>query len=413
MAQSPARSEATRFIDPVVRPVVKATDLGSVQVLKQGNVYLLTDSFGDVHADSRGLGLYDGDTRRLSCSILRINGERPVLLQASAGGNYQGAIQLTNPRLERNVADKMRPEDALASQKLGIARHRVIAGDTLEERVRIVNYAELDEQVEMTLELAADAADIFEVRGWTRVKRGRQLPIATRPDRVTFRYEGLDDRHTATHVAFSEPAAVVEPVDPEIAGSVNAGWVRLTWRWPIAPGAARELRWVAWSVGRAVSGTSAGSDVEADDVLFPPEPPRRDRRGRGLVPRLEPGRVRDPDRQRAASTSPSAARPATCACSSTTGRATPSGISPPGCRGSRRCSGATRSSPRSRRCASGPRWRSRRSRCWHRSRRRTRIPTGTPSPARSSTSCERARWPARASCRSGPTTGRWMRRRCG
>ena len=190
----PADAQATRFFDPVVRPIVKATDLGSVQVLKQGNLYLLSDPFGDVHPDSRGLGLYDCDTRRLSCSILRVNGERPVLLQASAGGNYHGAIQLTNPRLERNVADKMRPEDALASQKLGIGRKRLLAGGMLEERVRIVNYAEVDEQVEVTLELAADAADIFEVRGWTRVERGRQLPIAARPDRLTFRYDGLDGR---------------------------------------------------------------------------------------------------------------------------------------------------------------------------------------------------------------------------
>ena len=219
--------EATRFFDPVVRPIVKATDLGSVQVLKQGNLYLLSDPFGDVHPDSRGLGLYDGDTRRLSASILRVNGERPVLLQASAGGNYHGAIQLTNPRLERNVADKVRPEDALASQKLGIARKRVIAGGMLEERVRVVNYAEVDEQVEVTLELAADAADIFEVRGWTRVERGLQLPIATRRDRVTFRYAGLDGRRTSTFVALSERADTVEAVEPDVAGSVNAGWVRL------------------------------------------------------------------------------------------------------------------------------------------------------------------------------------------
>ena len=270
MADSPVGAEVTRFIDPVARPIVKATDLGSVQVLKQGNVYLLTDPFGDVHADSRGLGLYDGDTRRLSSSILRINGERPVLLQASAGGNYHGAIQLTNPRLERNVADKVRPEDALASQKLGIARHRVIAGDSLEERVTIVNYAEHDEQVEVTLELAGDAADIFEVRGWTRAARGRQLPIAARADRVTFRYEGLDGRRTATHVAFGEPADTVEAVDPEVAGTVNAGWVRFTWHWPMASGEARELRWVAWAIERPVTGTT--SDVDTDDALFPPEP---------------------------------------------------------------------------------------------------------------------------------------------
>ena len=145
MAQPPAPTsspESTRFIEPVVRPIVKATDLGSVQVLKQGNLYLLTDGFGDVHPDTRGLGLYEGDTRRLSCSILRINGTRPVLLQASAGGNYRGAIQLTNPRIERNMEDKVHPEDTIATQKLGISRNRLLTGTLLEERVQVVNYAE-------------------------------------------------------------------------------------------------------------------------------------------------------------------------------------------------------------------------------------------------------------------------------
>ena len=269
-----AGAPATRFFDPVVRPVVKATDLGSVQVLKQGNLYLLSDPFGDVHPDSRGLGLYDSDTRRLSCSILRVNGERPVLLQASAGGNYHGAIQLTNPRLERNVADKMRPEDALASQKLGIGRKRLLAGGMLEERVRITNYAEVDEQVELTLELAADAADIFEVRGWTRVQRGRQLPIAARPDRVTFRYDGLDGGRRTTYVAFGEPAAVVEAVDPAEAGSVTAGWIRLTWRWALASGETRELRWITWSTIDKAPATAGptGDQPDPGDSLFPPEP---------------------------------------------------------------------------------------------------------------------------------------------
>ena len=339
------RCEATRFFDPVVRPIVKATDLGSVQVLKQGNLYLLSDPFGDVHPDSRGLGLYDGDTRRLSASILRVNGERPVLLQASAGGNYHGAIQLTNPRLERNVADKVRPEDALASQKLGIGRKRVIAGGMLEERVRIVNYAEVDEQVEVTLELAADAADIFEVRGWTRVERGRQLPIATRRDRVTFRYDGLDGRRTS-HARRVRRARRHRrrPVEPDVAGSVNAGWVRLTWHWPLASGDARELRWLDL-VGRGAA------DAEGRQGRRRPRPrrravparararpstrsPRRTTRGTAACPRSGP--------TTSWSTSPSTARPATSGCWSTTARARASDTWPPACRGSRRCSAATR-----------------------------------------------------------------------
>ena len=59
---------AIRWFDPVTRPIERATDLGSVQVIKHGDLFLLTDPFGDVHVDSRGLGLYDRDTRLLSCS---------------------------------------------------------------------------------------------------------------------------------------------------------------------------------------------------------------------------------------------------------------------------------------------------------------------------------------------------------
>ena len=48
--------------------IVPATDLGSVEVAKRGNLYLLTDPRGDIRVDGRGLGLYDLDTRILSTS---------------------------------------------------------------------------------------------------------------------------------------------------------------------------------------------------------------------------------------------------------------------------------------------------------------------------------------------------------
>ena len=291
-----------------------------------------------------GLGLYDGDTRRLSASILRVNGERPVLLQASAGGNYHGAIQLTNPRLERNVADKVRPEDALASQKLGIGRKRVIAGGMLEERVRIVNYAEVDEQVEVTLELAADAADIFEVRGWTRV---RARPPAA-------------DRHPARpgHVPLRRSRRAADVHARRVrrarghrrggrtgrAGSVNAGLGPAHLALAARLGDARELRWLTWSVEErpTAKGVKAGDAAATPTTRCSrPSPcspstrsPRRTTRGTAACPRSGP--------TTSWSTSPSTARPATCGCWSTTARARPSGTWPPACRGSRRCSAATR-----------------------------------------------------------------------
>ncbi|HEV8054417.1 MAG TPA: glycogen debranching N-terminal domain-containing protein, partial [Candidatus Limnocylindrales bacterium] len=55
-------------------PIARATDLTGVLVLKHDTLFLTSDSFGDVHPDSRGLGLYAGDTRVLSHYELRING---------------------------------------------------------------------------------------------------------------------------------------------------------------------------------------------------------------------------------------------------------------------------------------------------------------------------------------------------
>src|SRR3954462_1246972 len=128
-AVRPAQPGGVAFIEPRVIPIEKATDLGSVQVLKHGNLYLLTDPFGDIRPDSRGLGLYLSDTRILSCCSLRISGARPVLLQGSLGANYRGSIQLTNPSADRNPGAKMDPDAAtqtLVGRTLGIARDRLI-----------------------------------------------------------------------------------------------------------------------------------------------------------------------------------------------------------------------------------------------------------------------------------------------
>src|SRR5689334_1602962 len=92
---------ATRELPPPNPTIVPATDLGGVGVLKHGNLYLLSDAFRDIHPDSRCLGLYDLDTRVLSCAILRINGVRPTLLRAQSAASHVATIQLTNPELRR------------------------------------------------------------------------------------------------------------------------------------------------------------------------------------------------------------------------------------------------------------------------------------------------------------------------
>ena len=226
-------------------------------------------------------------------------------------------------------------------------------------------------EVELELELAADAADIFEVRGWVRPERGRHLPIAMRPDRVTFRYDGLDDVRRATHIAFASRATRPVPVDPDVAGSPNAGWVRLAWHWELGSGEARELRWLAWTTERDAPEPTDGSSpvaqgragrTDPDAVLFPTAPQVDEDAVAGSYRAWNRGfaEIRTDNELFNLAIDPIRRRPAPAA--STTARARTSGTSPPASRGSRRCSGGTRSSPRSRRSRSGRSSRSRRSR---------------------------------------------------
>ena len=260
-----------------VRPtaIARATDLGSVQVLKHGNLFLLTDAFGDIHNDSRGLGLYRGDTRLLSCSILRVGGSRAVLLQTSVGGNFRGGIQMTNPSMDRNPAAKAHPADELTGRTIGISRDRMIGGGALAERLRIVNHGSRPATIPVDLELGADGADIFEVRGYPREVRGRLLPAATTDRRVTFRYDGLDGLQRLTHVAFSDPARVVEPVT-ELApdGSDTGASIRLRWEVQLGPGETRDLRWVSWATERREPPAARDRGTAASDLaaLFPDPP---------------------------------------------------------------------------------------------------------------------------------------------
>jgi hypothetical protein len=76
--------------------VVRATDLTGVHVLKHDNLFMLSDSHGDIQLDGRGLGIYAGDTRVLSTYDLRLNGIRPVVLRAGPAASYRGTILIKN-----------------------------------------------------------------------------------------------------------------------------------------------------------------------------------------------------------------------------------------------------------------------------------------------------------------------------
>jgi len=236
--------------------IVAATDLGGVGVLKHGNLFLLTDPFGDIHPDSRGLGLYDLDTRVLSCAVLRINGVRPTLLRAQSAANHISTIQLTNPELRRDPAIKSNKQDALALRAISVMRRRWIAGG-LAERIEVTNYSATTQRIELDLQLDVDDADIFEVRGRVRDRRGTFRPTEASPDSLVFAYEGLDGLLRRTLVSFS--SAEVTPVDSDDV-TAGEGSVRLHWALDIDPGARAGIRWEVATDLRPIPGAAKAAE---------------------------------------------------------------------------------------------------------------------------------------------------------
>jgi glycogen debranching enzyme len=240
----------------VVEPIQRATDLTGTLVLKHDILFLVSDAFGDMHPDSRGLGLYLGDTRVLNRYELRVNGARPAVLRTGGGAGYGGTIQLTNPDIARNPIEKGDAATVLLRQSLGIVRERLLS-DGLGERIRIQNYTTHAERCRVSLRVDADYADIFEVRGVVRGARGQRLPDLCEEDRVVFSYLGVDGRVRRTYLRFSErprvmpadlPAAEIEARletgdTPAEADSANVlpGNILLLFDWLLPPGAVRSL----------------------------------------------------------------------------------------------------------------------------------------------------------------------------
>ncbi len=220
--------------------VTRATDLTGTLVLKHDRLFLLSDAFGDLKPDQRGLGLYTGDTRVLSRLELRIDDHRPLVLRTGTGAGYACTIQMTNPDLARNPLEKGDRTAMLARQSLGIVRERRVSDGGLDELVRVHNYTMHPERCVLSLALDADFADIFEVRGVQREARGERAPASVDTDGVSFEYRGLDGRLRRTRVQVSEHATRVEPAaDP---GSEEAPTgVRLAFEWVVPPAGDRSL----------------------------------------------------------------------------------------------------------------------------------------------------------------------------
>ncbi len=252
MPEPTSRSFSLPHVAPAIVP---ATDLGRITALKCGSVILLADPSGDVVPDSRGLGLYVGDTRMLSCLVLLVGGQRPFVLRPDPGGAARGTIVLTNPDPCPEPGRNPAQEQPLAARSIAIVRERRVDSG-LHERLALDNYTDHAVRPTVDLLLDADMADIFEIRGVVRTQRGHFSPIDVREGQADFEYRGLDGRTFRTRVT---AAGVRIERAPRGAGAA----LRVRWRPKIEPRAQATL---TWSIVPHISKADSGGDKGATRV---------------------------------------------------------------------------------------------------------------------------------------------------
>jgi glycogen debranching enzyme len=191
-------------------PPLAVTVAGRVLAVKEGETFIYSNSEGNLD-DRRemGHGLYHRDTRFLSHFVMKVSGREPVLLSSSSERAYMAYVDMTNPELFTDG------DDPVPQQTLNIRRVRAING-RLFERVRVKNYNPREVELSVSFSLAADFADIFEVRGIRRGLRGHHDPPRVERDRGEFTYTGEDGVVRRTVIQFDPVPERLEVVGDRI-----------------------------------------------------------------------------------------------------------------------------------------------------------------------------------------------------
>ncbi|WP_247887125.1 amylo-alpha-1,6-glucosidase [Azospirillum sp. SYSU D00513] len=174
------------------------------RTLKHGDSFALFDHNGDVSSGPGSPeGLFHENTRHLSHFALTIGGQRPMLLTSTLREDNAALIcDLTNPDLMQDG------RVVLERDLINIRRLKFLWEGGCHERLRIRNYSDRAQRLRLELTFAADFADLFEVRGSRRERRGQTHAPVRGHDTVLLAYTGLDGRRRTTRLRF-DPAPVL------------------------------------------------------------------------------------------------------------------------------------------------------------------------------------------------------------
>jgi|SRR5579884_258044 len=203
-------------------PPIPAEARAELLVIKHAAVFLCARPDGDIHPRGvSGEGLYAEDTRYLSELRVSFGQIAPVLLSHSIETGQRAVVNATNPAIADATGSGV-PQETIN------LRRTLLVSDRLHCELSLRSFHPRPVKLPLTVSLAADFADVFEVRGvrW-RASRGRVMVPKTQDSKVLFGYEGQDGVFRETLVEF-DPA----PREADV-GSERAA---VSWEIGLEPG---------------------------------------------------------------------------------------------------------------------------------------------------------------------------------
>ena len=169
--------------------------------LKHDDTFIVLDSHGDIGASAGGPdGLFNADTRYLARLELVLDEVQPLLLGSNLrDDNSALTVDLTNPDIYRNG------RIVLQKDMLHIVRTIFLWRGTAYQRIGLQNHGENKASLDLTLLFDNDFADLFEVRGEKRPRRGVGSSKLVGSADVALDYKGLDGKSRSTALHFDPP----------------------------------------------------------------------------------------------------------------------------------------------------------------------------------------------------------------
>ncbi|MGY3446990.1 MULTISPECIES: amylo-alpha-1,6-glucosidase [unclassified Bradyrhizobium] len=165
--------------------------------LKHDDTFIVLDSHGDIGASAGGPdGLFNADTRYLARLEMVLEDVQPLLLGSNMrDDNSALTVDLTNSDVYRD--DRL----TLPKDTLHIVRSIFLWRGTFYQRIGLQNHGDHAASFDLALLFDNDFADLFEVRGERRPRRGIGSSKLLGPTDVVLEYCGLDEqtRITALH----------------------------------------------------------------------------------------------------------------------------------------------------------------------------------------------------------------------